>query len=373
MLISQILLLIISSQSLLLVIGSHSGSGMGIPDDHVVLADCGWVSQAGYYQSYNEASPRHTAVIVGPNGGVGTRLENLNVWAYFPEDNTNFTAKLGPLGTEGDIAGTASDGQADFTCWQQSGRSFSADGLDCNQRYDCNRTALASHPVVSNPPPTDTSTSVVMINALAPAPTGPTTTESAQLLTPSPIPSLTQVTLPLAPSSDQSSAVLGSSLSLPLSTSSIKGMALPSSSRTSSLLSGSTASGTSTTSSTPDTGLNASSIVIISVSIGVPLLIIVIAGITSVVVRRYLTSKPAQATKSGDESPLEAAEERPSTPPTVEADGYPAGSELETPAPVFELDGKLLPVEIHGTPVGELEGTSRIKSFLKRTTRIWSH
>ncbi|KAI6084877.1 hypothetical protein F4821DRAFT_242113 [Hypoxylon rubiginosum] len=69
---------------------------------------------------------------------------------------------------------------------------------------------------------------------------------------------------------------------------------------------------------------------------------------------RYRKSKRSETIKQ------QISSERTPTPPMVEADGYPAGSELETPIPIRELGGKPLPAEIHGIPVYEMEGELRV-------------
>lgn len=113
-----------------------------------VLADCGQdsgqLSEAAYYQDYTEQTPRDTAVVATLDGGLQI-WENSDLWAYFTDTDTNFTANLGPKGVDGDYAGTAYNGYVHFTCWQKasSGRYiYSSGNLNCVQRYDCNHSKL---------------------------------------------------------------------------------------------------------------------------------------------------------------------------------------------------------------------------------------
>ncbi|KAI1090279.1 hypothetical protein F5B19DRAFT_464030 [Rostrohypoxylon terebratum] len=94
---------------------------------------------------------------------------------------------------------------------------------------------------------------------------------------------------------------------------------------------------------------------IIGISSGAILGVLFVVGMAIMMIwRRRIRMK--EDPKALDHRSAEEIVRKPEIPPMSEADGFPAGSELETPLPTYELGGPCRPVEIHSYPIAELEG-----------------
>ncbi|KAI1443709.1 hypothetical protein F5Y02DRAFT_419789 [Annulohypoxylon stygium] len=94
---------------------------------------------------------------------------------------------------------------------------------------------------------------------------------------------------------------------------------------------------------------------IIGISSGAVLGVLFVVGMVILVIwRRQIRRK--EDPKVLNRLSAEEVVRKPDISSISEADGFPAGSELEAPLPTRELGGRCRPVEIHGSPIAELEG-----------------
>ncbi|KAI2472467.1 hypothetical protein F4781DRAFT_445387 [Annulohypoxylon bovei var. microspora] len=273
------------------------------PYQHVILADCGQGDEMvseAAYYKDNMQDSPTETAQVMTSGQSDSQL-NSDLWAYFSGSDTHFTAKIGKGGKDGDISGTASDGYSNFTCYQMP----SAYVYSNNDNLTCFQRYSCGY-------------GVALSIATTPSPSSPTTSSTTSLVI-----------------SDTTSLV-------------ISGMA----------------SSSSSASSTSDSGGSLSMGQIIGLSNGLIVGALFVAGAVAFVIWRRRARKRKKDVRSPDDQLLEIIVGEPDIPPMVEADGFPAGRELEAPFPIRELDGRSRPVETHGVPVAELEGDSKIKFTL---------
>ncbi|KAI1373277.1 hypothetical protein F4677DRAFT_429899 [Hypoxylon crocopeplum] len=242
---------------------------------------------------------------------------------------------------------------------------YSSNSLSCLQKYNCNHS-LPPSSIKSATTSSDTSSSTSSPTASSQTTSSSTTTSPLRSLSATSVFTTSSLTkTSSAPSSSAESSTTTSSSATSLSSTSSP--ATSSAETTSSLTTPSLATAGRTSppsNATPpppssDSG-SLSTGAMMGLSIGLTILVLALMATVAFMIWRYrvLNQTKVEPIKPRDVF-SETSEGRLSTPPIVEADGYPAGYELETPLPVRELDGRLRPAEIHGIPLAELEEGSR--------------
>lgn len=123
---------------------------MTAPLEYVALADCHdasnvFSSQMAYFPNDTASKPQDVAI-------VSTTAGQTAIWAcsttsaLFTTTNTEFVAQLGPKVSEGEYAGTGTNGydsnNGGFRCWEQFSESkYTYGGVTCNMVYSCNHNA----------------------------------------------------------------------------------------------------------------------------------------------------------------------------------------------------------------------------------------
>ncbi|KAI0837838.1 hypothetical protein F5Y06DRAFT_297266 [Hypoxylon sp. FL0890] len=329
----------------------------------VLLTDCihnnERLSQAAYYQTYTDATAKDSAE-VSPSSQDHI-WENAESWAYFTDTGTNFTANLGPEGSNGDFAGTAYNGYVHFVCFQQPETYvYNSGGVGCYQRYNCSHAAIPSTITASSPLSSSSFSSSTRSKTSLSSDSASISTTSTDSLLSSSVSSTTVSTTSPSSTSVPSTPIV-STTSESSSSASLPPV------RITSLSPNSTSSPTvSTTSSPPNStspppsnnDKSLSKTQVIGLVVGVALGVLAVVGLGAFAVWKWRKWKGTKkAAKPPDEQSSDTSEEKPDTSQMVEADGFPAGSELDAPLPVRELDGRSRPAEIHGVPLAELEGT----------------
>jgi hypothetical protein len=121
-----------------------------VSSEYVVLADCHdassvYSSQIAYYSNSTASTPNDVATVATDAGQTA-------IWAcstteaLFTTTNTEFVAQLGPKVSDGQYAGTGSNGydskNGGFRCWQQFSQSYYTYGsVTCNMVYKCDHDA----------------------------------------------------------------------------------------------------------------------------------------------------------------------------------------------------------------------------------------
>ncbi|OTA63236.1 hypothetical protein K449DRAFT_443753 [Hypoxylon sp. EC38] len=306
------------------------------PYEYVMLADCGQgnevqSSQAAYYQTYTDDVPRDVARIVVVTDQSRT-LGNTELWAYFTDTGINFTASLLPEGENGEYSGTAYNGYVHFACFQKPlAYIYSNGSAECYQRYNC------SHDIVSSP---TSSTLLPFSNSVLSSIVSTT------------LSSLDSISLSSSSTFSRTSPLSSSIPTPPISTISLL------LNSTSSFEGGTTSLPPDNASSPPsDSGTSLLTSQIVGLVIGAALGVLTIVGVSTFAVWKWRKWKGTKkVAKVVDEQSFDTFEVKSDTSLIVEADGYPAGGELEASLPVQELDGRSRPAEIHGFAVVELEG-----------------
>jgi len=115
--------------------------------EHVILADCLAVKNAfvrlshmAYYEKTITSGPNAVAVIPTPRNETAVWIRNGSLSATFP-DGVIFTANISAASTQGEFAGTASNGyNPPFNCWKFDKKALYNwySGVTCDATYDCN-------------------------------------------------------------------------------------------------------------------------------------------------------------------------------------------------------------------------------------------
>ncbi|KAI1413829.1 hypothetical protein F5Y13DRAFT_198196 [Hypoxylon sp. FL1857] len=323
----------------------------------VILADCtngnDELYQAAYYRDNTESTPEDITQVATPNGQRHV-WENSESWAYFADTSTNFTARLGPKGEDGEYSGSAYNGYAHFNCYQQSPTYVYGGGsVECYPSISVIVTTFS-------PLSRSTSNEVRTSSSISPPPPPPSP------LTINKTSSSTRSASPSVTGTNSSSVVRGRLPTISTTLSSSSSLSFSPTVNTTSPSSTSTSSPTVSTTSLPsnnappppsNSGTFLSTTQVIGIAIGVALCVLSAGGVGAFAVWKGRKRKGAQnAVKPLDEQLSDTFEERKAASPRVEADGLPAGGELDAPLPIRELYGRSCPAEIHGCPVAELEG-----------------
>ncbi|OTA84507.1 hypothetical protein M434DRAFT_377815 [Hypoxylon sp. CO27-5] len=331
------------------------------PYEYVMLADCGQgnevqSSQAAYYQTYTDDAPRDVARIVVITDQSRT-LGNTKLWAYFTDTGINFTASLLPEGENGEYSGTAYNGYVHFACFQKPlAYIYSNGSAECYQRYNCSHAAISSttttQPPLSSSTHSETQSSLDIVSSPTSSTVLPFSNSVLSSTVSTTLSSLDSISLSSSSTFSRTSPLSSSIPTPPISTVSLL------LNSTSSLEGGTTSLPPDNASPPPsDSGTSLLTSQIVGLVIGAALGVLTIVGVSTFAVWKWRKWKGTKkVAKVVGEQSFDTFEVKSDTSLIVEADGYPAGGELEAPLPVQELDGRSRPVEIHGFAVVELEG-----------------
>ncbi|KAI2608723.1 uncharacterized protein GGS25DRAFT_288479 [Hypoxylon fragiforme] len=122
--------------------------------ENVALVDCTGVtntsdfsSEASYFTGAPDDTPDDVAAVTS---GQLRDWANATTPAYFISTGVTFKAVLGVRGSAGDLAGTATNGYGNFTCWQVNETYlYNHDDKNCYMVYDCNHQGALVLPTTS--------------------------------------------------------------------------------------------------------------------------------------------------------------------------------------------------------------------------------